>query len=268
MTDLAVAPPPNKLEDLLAHRTAHTIETLLALIAPGPNDLVVWSGSLLEGFGNETSDIDVYVIADDITHRPGVRSPFFDGADIVSANVVGKTRIDVNYMPSNAVNGAILALNSFDEFDDSRTKFDTEVLEFLHRMSFAVPLNVDEVPQRLRPSKAALSNYISATKLDNANSYKADSIGAARKGDLHTAILCERLRIRSLVDVLLAKNSETNTRFEKWRFAKLHRCGETQVYHDLAISEGITCCGRQDSALEDYLATIRAFATSLEDRVI
>lgn len=251
---------------LLGERTRFTLESLLAAVALEVGDRVVWSGSLLEGYGNSTSDIDLYVIGKSIEFRPGARMHLFGGHVMPSQTIGGKTRIDINYVDHEFLRAMSACLEGFAEFDPDRPILDPETLEIAHRLTFGIEIAGCDGSQAWRPSKAALIENIRARMTERANSFKQDSLGAAEAGDVETAIIGDRMRFHCLLDAYLAKSGLTNCRFDKWRLAKLRKLGASEYRETLLVVDGIRQTEPRCPA--DLLSYIRQACRKLEDTLI
>ncbi len=259
-----------QLDRLLRERTAFSLPDVVQRATASSHDIVIWTGSLLEGFGNSTSDIDFYVIVDDVAGRPGVFVPLSNGRGYRSETIGGKTRIDLNFIATQTLNDLIAQLTAFEEYDADRVQLDPEGLEILHRMTFGIQIaGCEELT--LRPDKQLLSNYIAAVMIERANSYKQDSIGSLLDGDPESAIVSDRMRLRCLIDAFLARNGLTNARFDHWRIKKLAQLGEPDFLHRYLACEGIPgprrTAGEHASAVE-HLSVIRDLCRDLEDSVL
>lgn len=186
---------------------------------------------------------------------------------MTSRTIPSKTRIDINSVTKKDIKRFLGDLNSYHEFGKIKVRLDSETLEILHRLSFGQCINHLSKDEWWRPDIKNINNYIKTQMIEKANSYKQDSIGAYKSDDIVTAICCERLRYRCLVDAYLAMNQQNNSRFDKWRFAKLRKIGAIETYSDLLVAEGI---GQTNTSSDhnDSLKTIRRLAAKMEDIII
>ncbi len=253
------------IDALLRDRTKYTFESLLNEQIHQEFDRIVFSGSIVEGFGNKTSDIDLYVFLP----KPSNVGKFtpVGNTGFYSTTIGGRSRIDITYIDGSLWSSLNTKLDNFSEYDENREFIEPEALECLHRMTFGVVVADKVGAVEWRPSRQSLQRYIVAIMIEKANSYKQDSIGAHDAGDIETAIACERLRVRCLYDALLAANGLTNTRFEKWRIAKLRRLANQPLLAEYLFSEGIFSSEKIVTG-PNYWQAIRKVSAKIEGEIL
>jgi hypothetical protein len=183
------------------------------------------TGSLVEGFGHAESDVDVYVLSEDVETMKKVFPQFTNR--FIDVLYVGETRVDYEYWGLQTVRSIIASIeeSSFQN-SDSADCLNSVQLKLLHNLRIARPLansaGFDELIRGLDANKLAAvlhwQNY--ATFLG----YAEDTTGLLTSGDLHSALLSAELALNHSVDCYLARKGDTNPG-AKWRFRKLRRLG-------------------------------------------
>lgn len=230
----------NEINLTLVERCDTNLPEVIELISAQGNYRVVWGGSLVEGFGNSTSDVDLYVICQDSRIYDGVVIPVFGDFSIVKRTLPGKNRLDINYVSFGLLNYAAEILENFDEFGSNRPRIPDEIIEITHRLLIGKTV-YDRCSQNLSlPRKNKLIEYIVSLQSEKANSYQLDVNGALDENDLLTAMNVARLRMRCVVDAWLARQGQTNTRFDKWRIKKLRLSNNSTILEKYLRYEGLT----------------------------
>jgi predicted nucleotidyltransferase len=235
----------SELNSTLVERCDISLDEVIELISPKGNYRVVWGGSLVEGFGNSTSDVDLYVICEDSRIYDGVVIPVFGDYSIVKRTLPGKNRLDINYVSFGLLTYAAEILENFEEFGSNRPRIPDEIVEITHRLLIGKTV-YERCPQHLSlPRKIKLIEYIVAIQLEKANSYQLDVNGALDENDLLTAMNVARLRMRCVVDAWLARQGQTNTRFDKWRIKKLRISNNSSILEMYLRYEGLIPSGEE-----------------------
>jgi len=118
---------------------------LLALekLAEDAEDLCVFvSGSLVEGLGNSTSDIDLYVIGDRRPVGPAVIQK--KNTFCISKHEYGERRVDVEFWSRTGASELASKLARIDVERDLDA-FECEAVDFIHRLKVGLPLG-NEAP--------------------------------------------------------------------------------------------------------------------------
>jgi len=207
-------------------------QELLALVPDAVREggIVFAGGSLVEGFGNATSDIDLIVVlpaGQDVgEHDGGVRVD----ETVVLTSRYRDRRVDIELVAHDAFDRAARSLAAHDA--DRRRLLDIprEFLTTLNSLRIGVPLSDEDRFQELRdgfPWRSLLRLIAD----DADRQYQAtseDAIGAIRSGDAGTAMLSSRAALGYAMDAFIASAGHTNTR-RKWRTRKLEALGETTM---------------------------------------
>ncbi|MBA1334427.1 MAG: hypothetical protein HPY66_2276 [Firmicutes bacterium] len=196
--------------------------------------LVYIAGSLMEGFGNETSDIDVYVICKDISTDRFRGDPSSEELILSTQQAIVRNirhdgiRYDFEYWSWNEFNQMIAKLNGLDFKTEhyiqrlSETEFD-----FLHRLKFGRPVinkeKFEEIYKSIQFNN--LGFYQIVIKSEFYAGMVEDVQGALLSKDLGSAFFMARMLIDTMVTSYLAAYGETNPS-SKWLYRKIIRYQE------------------------------------------
>jgi hypothetical protein len=185
----------------------------------GEQDILFVSGSLVEGFGNASSDIDLYLV----TGRRDV-APTLLNTHVI---LIGTIAVDVTICGREALE----ALLSRFELYSSKLRDPKEAFAFsrsdrqmLHRLLVGQPLWNGDAFQMLavRINRLALSRHKLNCALHSAKCLQLDLSGCRAAGDWCTMLLAGQQLLDHTIDGLLAGYLETNN-VEKWRTRILQR---------------------------------------------
>lgn len=216
------------------------VKELLELVPEqvGHDAIVFAGGSLVEGFGNATSDIDLIVV---VPSLEGLLIPDaipVDDLFVLISRYNGR-RVDIEIVGKPTFSETAVALAAHDADRARRISIPREFLTTLNSLRIGIPLQNADGFRALRDSFPWRS--LQRTIADYADTeYQAtseDAIGAIRAGDAGTAMLSSRSALQFAVDAYIAASGHTNTR-RKWRVRKLDALGETEVkgrYLDLEL---------------------------------
>ncbi|MGN9167104.1 hypothetical protein DX902_09355 [Paenibacillus jamilae] len=195
--------------------------------------LVYLAGSVFEGFGNASSDIDVFVITDTMPKIDSLLSQT-EGLDpiVLSVNqfivhnfVHDSVRFDFTYLTNEFFNSLLAKLEHFEvRSEEYPISFNADELDLLHRLKYATFLTCpQEMVERLRmlPFRS-LDLYIALSESTNYTNIIEDIQGAYQSGDYGTAFFRTRHLLDASMTAFLAVNGESNPRL-KWLFRKLKR---------------------------------------------
>jgi predicted nucleotidyltransferase len=192
------------------------------------------AGSLVRGWGNAASDLDVYVIGGERPDGPGLsRAPVVLRPDTVPIRTmqVGERTWEIEYWTRDQVE-QIFDKISWAEFDRNQTAGDLlsgYERAFLERLSHAVGVTGEDwlTENRDRLRRSALGPILVSRALGEVDRLIEDAVGQLESGDLHSAVLSARLALGFAVDALLATCGEYN-QSPKWR-ARCLRAVEQDV---------------------------------------
>jgi hypothetical protein len=190
------------------------------------------SGSLVEGYGNSQSDIDLFLLSE-LTAGTLTESSMMVNQGIgIDIEWDDQVRVDTEHW---SLDDAVTAVKKIAALDFSHGEHyfaqvrDIE-LQFLHRILVGVPVTgaetVLDIRDRIDQRRLSLIN---ATRfLSQWNSLTSDAVGATEDGQWGTAMLQSRASLGAAMDALMAARGSTNNKL-KWRFVKmLDWCSEAE----------------------------------------
>ncbi|WP_439876909.1 nucleotidyltransferase domain-containing protein (plasmid) [Bacillus mycoides] len=188
---------------------------------------VYLAGSVMEGFGNETSDIDVYVIVDgdlDVEISKEVKGRSLkDTNNFVNNFIDNGIRYDYEYWSLSDWLNTINKLNNLIPEDPGFLKvLSTSDLDLLHRIKFAKPILNEEcfLQNYSQINFENLEFYMASIKSEGYSNLLEDVEGALLSKDLKSAFIMVRLLLDETLSGFLAAHGETNPK-HKWIYKKL-----------------------------------------------
>ena len=188
-----------------------------ARLRPVPGDVLFICGSLLEGLGNEASDVDLYLL----TSREDI---CFTSLDAVLL-AVGSCLIDVRVMShatANALIESFCAWSRRPRQPRSALGFAQDQRKFLHGLHAGRPVfgagSFESLHRLIDPLQLARH------KLDwarcHADALQVDLAGLRKEGDRHTLQFMAQELLSHAADAILAGHLKTNPT-GKWRVRQL-----------------------------------------------
>ncbi|MFD1735397.1 hypothetical protein ACFSCX_02360 [Bacillus salitolerans] len=205
------------------------------------------AGSKMEGFGNKTSDIDVFVVCEKVPtaehliklmehNKEGINFGVSFEENSVVLNFIEKNqRYDISYISYELLMVTIKKLNEIQFSSNDRitgiSKYDVDLL---HRLRYAKPIVNDHDFWEIK-SQIIFSNleYFLATY--HSNRYSAvleDLQGAYQSKDYGTAFFLIRQICEIAITANLALNGETNPG-NKWIYRKIERYQRSHKNEDI-----------------------------------
>lgn len=210
----------SQIENLLNISVANVIEKI-----PYTTFDTAWvSGSLIEGIGNKSSDIDIYVAIDSSLvkdKRMHKESEFYE--EVYFSN---SKRVDYEYWDSIEISKLAERLNQAPIFDDKKSilgYFSELEVEFIHRILVGVPLVNEHNFTNLQNmfNKNYLRVYLVKEKCINVDDAFDDTVGILDGGDIVSAAYRARFTVESSIDMLLYSYGITNGKEKhRYRFIK------------------------------------------------
>lgn len=209
-----------QLDEFLSHRgvrledVSTEVRTRLGL---AEDDVLFVCGSLVEGRGNEKSDVDVYLI----TARSGFTFTSLDAVLLA----VGTCLIDVKVVPYDKLHALIARFEAWDQQarrPHDAIAFSQDERALLHRLHFCQPLHGDErleVLRRQAPLRSVARLSLAVARYYG-NALQVDLAGLRRERDLHTMIFTAQELLEHAADAVLAGHGNTNPN-GKWRVRQL-----------------------------------------------
>ena len=211
----------NLAEFLLAKGT--TLEQVVAIVQDQitlrPGDQLYVAGSLVEGLGNDTSDIDLFLVSErDISLKQ-------TGPAIIMH--CGRAAIDLECWHPNQVKALLDKVPSNVDVTtaDHRPSLAWSVgdIERLHRLaSFQLVWGEDRWLSTSFVDPSLLAQLVFSRCLAICDAVHIDLVGASRVNDLDQTLLLSNKLLGHCVDALSAAFGQTNPA-EKWRLARLRK---------------------------------------------
>jgi hypothetical protein len=192
---------------------------------PGNPLCIYTAGSLVLGWGNDTSDADYFVVTEEpwAGETSNTHPTSADPGSVPSlAAYIGDRRVDVEYWQDRQVD-QIIGNVSWQQFDNLKatdlvTNYDFEVLQ---RIGHARALRGADwlEARRSQVAKSALRAIGVGRNFNYADIFLEDAAGQLKAGDLKSATLSARIAFGYAVDGLLfsAGGVGGNTPANKWR---------------------------------------------------
>ncbi|WP_339413608.1 hypothetical protein [Pseudomonas sp. EA_35y_Pfl2_R5] len=182
-----------------------------------PSDYVLVSGSLVEGFGNRLSDIDVLVIGQEESRNTTI----FHSKTL-------QRWVDVTYLSLPALQAHMYSLPNFNidlsQWGDCRPA-PFEALEMIHDVCYGVVISEPWICEPLPRNDRTMNILRQSWALSNIITARArwqDAVGALQDGQNYQAQYMRNICIGHCIDAYTSLNGETDINV-KWRFAKLAR---------------------------------------------
>ncbi len=187
------------------------------------------AGSLVQGYGNARSDIDLYLLCDtqptDVDAHPQAVA-LAEGVIQVGALETGVgPRYDVEYWTTSQVAQCLdkVAANAFAAGTATGSDLSGFEIDLLSRLAHAVPVAgdpglVDATVTALRSS--AFFSVMAARAATHYDIRSEDVRGQLEAADLHSAVLSTRIAFGAAVETVLAAYGDCGDS-EKWRARRL-----------------------------------------------
>jgi hypothetical protein len=204
-------------------------------LLPADHAAVFVAGSVVRGWGNAGSDLDIDVVLTKALSwdtSASVRVALDPDTVQVEFAQVGGRRWDIAYWLDEQVD-QLFEKVSWDRFDLYRATGDllaTEEMEFLDRLTYAVPMTGERwlARRRRQIEQSAARDVIASRALKLADLFVEDAIGQLRADDLESAVLSARLAFGYTVDALLASHGQLGLS-GKWRARRFRQVTDQDV---------------------------------------
>lgn len=190
---------------------------------PASYQAVYVAGSLVRGWGNALSDLDVYVVTDTVWDRPVVESasvPLDPPTLPIDVIRVDGVRWDVEYWSDRQVDQMLAKLgkDNVDAGGAGPNELSRYEMDFLERLGHARAVEGEGWldARRAQLADSAFRQVMVSGALHYCDIYAEDAIGQLEAGDLDSAVLSARLAFGCAVDALLAGHGELG-QSPKWR---------------------------------------------------
>jgi predicted nucleotidyltransferase len=204
-------------------------------LLPDSHDSVFLSGSLVRGWGNKTSDLDVTVVSGD-AWKSSIGEfehvPLEPNSLQYEQTYVDGRRWDVEYWTSAQLE-QVLGKITREQFADERGAWRSlsyYEVALLERLPYAQPADDGEWLRHTqrRLTESAHGSVLAARSLREADGCAEDATGQLDAGDLHSAVISARLALQHAVDALTASHGQVGSLWPKWR-ARRMRLIDTDV---------------------------------------
>lgn len=197
-------------------------ELFRAITIKDERDIFFIGGSLVEGYGNDSSDLDVFILCE----NPSLynNNALYGNVPIIS--FIGEEyRYDIEIWEKNIVEDLIEKLNKYySPKKDYRYFFTDQSYELLHNISIGIPI-INEIKfnslqnlidkQRLRDSNLAV-------RLSKYNNELEDLEGCYKSRCKKSILLLTRRLLNTAMHALVCYYGDTNNK-EKWLSIKIDR---------------------------------------------
>ncbi len=243
-------------------------------LLPADTAGVFASGSMVRGWGNPTSDVDVHVITGSLRASSIAET----GHVSLDPNILTYERIyvngrrwDVEYWTTGQVD-QLLAKVTWEAYDGPDSPWSTLSKTehgMLERLPYAVAADdgtwLSGVRQRLAESAHRI--ILTGISLRESDGLIEDAAGQLEAGDVHSAVIAARMAFNHVVDALQANEGQFGSVWPKWRARRMtlidsdvlpfetYWATETMAAFDAAnpgawVEETIGLCRKISSELE------------------
>ncbi|NAM96355.1 hypothetical protein [Staphylococcus hominis] len=195
------------------------------------NMIIYAAGSRVEGFGNEKSDVDIYIICDFTkfsNNQKEIRDEeiFIKSADTLINNFIYENiRYDIEYWDIKKVYSIIEKVNNYSVTGDKKVPpLSKNECDFIHRLQYSMPITNHKSFNTIK-QKINFVNYkkmMAIIHIENFDGYIEDLDGALQSKDFYTAYMVMKLALEEITEAYLSINGETNPN-RKWLLRKLKR---------------------------------------------
>lgn len=195
--------------DFLKERDINIIKLTDSIIKVESRQIVFAYISRLEGLGNNSSDIDIYVISDEVPGREVANENEKTFIDVVD---LGRTSLDIEYWSTKKADDLIDALNI-----KNYEKVGMDELKFLHRLSIGVNIYEDKLTQayRDRINKVNIQECLYLIYRKGAVNLMDDAIKLFYAEDYVTALSIARAALEQSLAVSNTTHGKLNMK-RKW----------------------------------------------------
>jgi hypothetical protein len=189
---------------------------------------VLAAGSVVRGWSNADSDLDLYVICTDHEGVSGSRwlsVPLQPSVVPLATTFVAGRRCDIEYWLDGQVDQLLdkIGWATLDRVGPASSQLVPHELDFLERLTYAVALTGEDwlLQRRRQLDQSALTSVVVSRSLHHAELLLEDAVGQLRSDDVESAVLSVKLAFGRTVDGLLAAYGEPGQHV-KWRARRFH----------------------------------------------
>ncbi len=206
--------------DLIQELTGVEVKEILGPLVEQHVEVAWLSGSLVEGLGNPSSDIDIFAIVPSLTESiPAIKR----GEDhFVQVYFSNSRRIDFEYWSSSAIEDLRAKLVAAPLGDGTKNILDyllEHEVEFIHRLHIGIPILGEGFFSDLQATfdRSRLIGYLIENKRIYIDDAFDDTVGLLREGHLISAANRARVTLDFSADMLLYAYGISNHK-EKHRY--------------------------------------------------
>ncbi|WP_427109706.1 hypothetical protein [Lysinibacillus xylanilyticus] len=204
---------------------------LLDIIQCNSQDFAFVSGSLIQGMGNENSDLDVFVVTRDFDNVHHPTDIVYDENIKTTFDLINGITCDIEYWPLKVIEDLINQINDIDFDDTSIRTFNQIKIEgyssgqltsFLHRFIMGIPIANINLFNELK-TKLNINNYLKLKTriyVNIVDNDYYDIIGNTNKGDIETALILAREVIIKTIGAYVCFKGQSIDR-DKWAYYNL-----------------------------------------------
>jgi len=219
MNDFPTA-SPLKSREALSNILVCDFEELLCIIDfDALKDVVIASGSLVEGLGNECSDIDLFILSPvSISTRKQTQFYWQSAHRWVDVSLIGLADVEKSLIEVNFNKG--IAPLDWGAYKGPRLT----QLDLYHRLLLGIVLTTVGFPEKLMNllSKEILCHELASVQISLCRQFWSDAVGSFRSHQYKQAWYAAKIALGYSIDAYSALLGQTNPG-EKWRWSKVHR---------------------------------------------
>lgn len=198
---------------------------LPGLTMPSSAQVVLVTGSLVEGLGNARSDVDLITFADETIGDASVDVATGSVVDIAHLSGV---RVDHEVWTISHIEDLIERFERYDaRLDKMYMAFTRHEIELIHCVLVARAIEGADLHAEWvkRFNAMRFADAMRHMAHDACEGYVDDAVGALASGDLDTATVMTRAATESVVDAYLASRGSTSPKLFKWRQRMVRAAG-------------------------------------------
>lgn len=197
------------LLDFLKERNISITEVINSVIKVKNKQLIFAYISRMEGLGNKGSDVDLYVISDEVPKNQMLEDSSKVFIDVVE---LGNTDLDIEYWSTEQVNDLINCLNS-----KNYKSIGMEELKFLYRLTIGAIINEAELAKEFRNkiNKSNIQERLYSLYRTGTINQMDDAIKLFYAEDYISALSIARAALDQSLAVINTANGKINMK-RKW----------------------------------------------------
>lgn len=241
---------------------------------PSDTIAVFLTGSIVRGWGNATSDLDVHVVV------KGQPASTAGEASYVALEpnylqsertFVDGRRWDIEYWSLDQVDQLLHKVSwaAYEGLDPLWSTLTVPELSLLERLPYALAADdgswLAATQQRLSDSAHAV--ILSGISLRESDGFVEDAAGCLAAGDIHSAVLAAQLAFGHAVDALQAVHGQFGSKWPKWRARRMRLVNSPVLSFDQYWSTATMASFDEENPrawVEETLATCQRISSGLQ----